>query len=142
MVTAAQRANAMRIATFVTLGLAVALGAWKFSRVDGNNRNRPELQSGEISVREAVGRLKPVTIRGYLFNDVPNGFRLCDARDPGDPPKCIGPFVTLGGGFDGNRFNLKTGKDKDGFTVVWAKETVVVSGTLDGLFMKVDQVLN
>lgn len=134
--------HVMRMATFAVFGLAAIVGAYQCTRLtDGSGRDEVELKAGELSVRESVGRLKPVTVRGYLFNDFPNGFRLCDKRDSGDPPKCVGPFVTLDPTFDHNRFNLKTGKDAEGVKVVWAEDPVVVSGRLDGgLFLKVDRV--
>lgn len=133
----------MRAATFAIFALALAVGAWQLTRMDGGGSgfDAPEVSGAELRVRDAVGRLKPVTVKGWLFNDVPNGFRLCDQREGRDPPRCIGPFLSLSTSFDGNRFNLKTGTDKDGFDVVWADEPVVVTGTLDGLYLEVDQVL-
>lgn len=137
------RANALRVATFAIFAVAAVVGAWQLTRVDdgGSGFDAPEVSGAELRVRDAVGRLKPVTVKGWLFSDVPNGFRLCDQREGSDPPRCIGPFLSLSTGFDGNRFNLKTGTDEDGFDVVWADEPVVVTGTLNGLYLEVDQVL-
>lgn len=133
-------ANTLRALTFVTFGAAAVLGIYNCSS-STSPRQAAEPGPGELTVREAVGRLKPVTVKGFLFNDVATkGFQLCDQRDPGRPPRCVGPAISLGSGFDGNRFNLQTAKDDAGVTIVWADDPIVVSGTLDGMILNVDRL--
>lgn len=137
----ARSANALRVLTFLTFGAAALLGIRTCSQTEPS-RESVKPASGEVSVRDAVGRIKHVTIRGYLFNDLATrGYQLCDQRDPGKPPRCVGPAISLGPGFDANRFNLRSAKTTTGVTIVWADEPIVVSGTLDGgLFLKVDGI--
>jgi hypothetical protein len=133
-------ANILRALTFVTFGAAAVLGVYNCSQTTPA-RQTVETGPGELTVRDSVGRLKPVTIKGYLFNDVATkGFQLCDRRDPGRPPRCVGPAIALGAGFDGHRFNLHSAKDKAGVTITWADDPIVVKGTLDGMILNVDQL--
>lgn len=137
----ARSANVLRVLTFVTFAAAALLGIRACSQAEPS-RQSVTPGSGELSVRDAVGRVKHVTIRGYLFNDLATrGYQLCDQRDPGKPPRCVGPAISLDSGFDANRFNLRSAKTKTGITIVWADDPIAVSGRLDGgLFLKVDSI--
>lgn len=133
-------ANVLRALTFITFGAAAVLGVYTCSRTE-SPRQGAEPGPGELTVRESVGRLKPVTIKGFLFNDVATkGFQLCDQRDPGRPPRCVGPAISLGRGFDAHRFNLHSAKDDNGVTIMWADDPIVVSGTFDGMVLNIDRL--
>ena len=101
-----------------------------------------EPREGELDVADAisVAGTKPLAVRGYVFKGPGGlGLRLCDGRQPGSPPRCLGPFVDLYRVDEGS-FGLKTGKTDAG-TVQWVDDPLTIRGTIVGTARTVSEVL-
>lgn len=138
----ARTGRVLRVLTLLAL-LAAAVLAVALLVPDGERgRETPRIPPGELGVAEAIGRAPegPVVIRGYTFSG-PGGreLRLCDSREGGDPPRCIGPFVSLYG-IDEGSFDLRSAGTPDG-PVLSSPEPVSVTGTLSGTAFEAQFVL-
>jgi hypothetical protein len=101
-----------------------------------------EPRQGELDVADAisVAGQKPLAVRGYVFKGPGGlGLRLCDGKQNGSPPRCLGPFVDLYQVDEGS-FGMKSAKTDDG-EVKWVPDPLTIRGTIVGTAMTVSEVL-
>lgn len=133
-------ANVIRALTLILAVVAVALLVRMLR--PGDPTTTPDPRAGETAVDQAIaiaGR-EPLIVRGYVF-DGPGGLglRLCNGRQNGSPPRCLGPFIDLDGVNQGS-FALEEGETDDG-PVRWTEEPLALRGVLLGTRMRVTEVL-
>lgn len=122
---------------FVLLGGLVALVAvnlWLRSRDD--DFEQVEGDDETLTVAEALGLqpLRPVVVGGFVFDDQV-GLRLCQSRNPGDPPECVGPWLDLER-LDTTRLVL----EQEG-EIVYSTGAVRLGGEITGTVMAVTDIL-
>ncbi len=133
-------ANLLRIGTIA----GAVIAAWLLYRLftpDAPTQT-PEPRAGETSVAIAinVAATEPLAVRGYVFQGPGGlGLRLCQGRQRGDPPNCLGPFLDLDG-VNETSFSLRPGRI-DGNPMQWSEEPVTLVGPVVGTRMTVQQVL-
>jgi hypothetical protein len=125
----------------VVLAALVVVGLLRFFDTPPE-REKLELRGGERGVADAIRNSsgRTMTVRGYVFEGPGGlGLRLCDGRKPGDPPRCIGPFIDLGGpGVVSLALEEAT---VERARVRWSDESAALVGVVDGASMVVEQVL-
>jgi hypothetical protein len=126
----------------VAVFTAVVIVGMHTLRPSGPSDRGVRVRRGEVTVAQAINVAgdRPLTARGWVFNDADFGLRLCDGYRPGHPPSCVGPFVDLYN-VDRGSFSLKSGRDAGGRPVVWGDRPVAVYGTLVGTAFTVQSVL-
>lgn len=139
--TSPRVAQALRLATVAAF---IVSGVLFYRLVDrgGGGYEQPEVEEGQVSVADVIAfsRGQPLVVRGFVFEGPGSReLRLCDARQGGGPPRCIGPFVSLHGVDVGN-FETRTGATEEG-PVRYSPEAVTIRGVVIGTIMEVAVVL-
>ena len=99
-------------------------------------------RQGELDVADAinVAGSRPLAVRGYVFKGPGGlGLRLCDGKQHGDPPRCLGPFVDLYRVDEGS-FGMKSKRTDEG-EIKWVPDPLTIRGTIVGTAMTVSEVL-
>lgn len=118
------------MAAVVAVGVLVALGRLLLALTDSDEGPRRVSSSADsLSVRDAISRQIPrsVPVTGFAFVDEDGSLRLCDGREPGSPPQCIGPWLDVTG-IDPGRLNLRRSDPPTG--VSWSRGPVVLAGVV------------
>ena len=132
----------LRAFTLLSLAAIAILAVRLAFPGDDASPDAPRLGDDDLGVADAIGRapVNPVIIRGYVFEGP--GFRelrLCDRREGGDPPRCIGPFVSLYG-INSGGFDLRSATSDEG-RVLYSDDDVALLGTLSGTAFEVQNVV-
>ena len=132
-----------RVLRALTIGVFVIAGVLFVRLVmPAEQAKEAEPRQGELDVADAisVAGQRPLAVRGYVFKGPGGlGLRLCDGKQPGSPPRCLGPFVDLYR-IDEGSFSLESGKTDAG-PVQWVKDPLTIRGTIVGTAMTVSEVL-
>ena len=112
-----------------------------FAGDDGEDFEEVTSDETALAVADAINRNPGVAfaVRGWVYDD--GAFlQLCNGLIDGDPPRCRGPVLLLKN-LDLRRLDLEEG-DRDGTTVRYTAEPVVLGGTVDGTQLSVVEVLS
>ena len=132
-----QVVRALTIAVFVVAGVL-------FVRLvmPSDRDKQAEPRQGELDVADAisVAGQRPLAVRVYVFKGPGGlGLRLCDGKQAGSPPRCLGPFLDLYR-IDEGSFALRSGTTDAG-EVQWVDDPLTIRGTIIGTAMTVSEVL-
>jgi hypothetical protein len=109
-------------------------GEPEFVEVESDDR---ALDPGDATLRAPVGTA--IAVRGYVYDD--GAFvQLCDGLTTEEPPRCRGP-VLLVRGLDLARLAIIRA-ERDGATVLYTEEPVVLGGTVDGTALDVVEIFS
>lgn len=88
----------------------------------------------------AVAGTDQIAVAGYVFDGDGRELRLCATREPLDPPRCVGPFLSLKNVNRGN-FVVERGEGPFG-RVWWSPGVVTVAGVIFGTEFTVTDILS
>ncbi|HLG00617.1 MAG TPA: hypothetical protein VI916_09105, partial [Acidimicrobiia bacterium] len=138
-----QAGRVLRTLTLLTFVAAAFLAIRLFVPSDDVGRQEPTYEDGELSVADAISiaRGDPLAVRGYVFaGPGARELRLCNSREGSDPPRCIGPFLSLYG-VDAGAFGMREDTDDAEGPLRFSPEEVLVTGPVNGTAMTVQVVL-
>lgn len=128
------------VAVVVAVGVLLALGRFLVELSGGEGPTRVTSSASSLSVADAVSRhlTRPVPVTGFAFVE-DGALRLCNGREPGDPPRCVGPFLDVTG-IDPSRLPLERAEPPS--EVSWSPEPVVLAGTVRAGRLDAEEILS